>query len=155
MASLQLYHSHIIHTHKWWRDSHYHQSSILLTAAATQQGDTVLPGKMTPSPFNNAACRYGPTSYVPIEWELSLKIWINTTWFLPMGHSRWISTHSHLDFEECAFNLSSQYIWNWKENSIICKTRRGCQVLAFLSQDIWATVCPVWVHVCTYICVKI
>lgn len=55
--------------------------------------------KMTPSPFNNAACRYGRTSCVWTEWELSLKILIKTAQFLPMGHSHWISIYIYLDFK--------------------------------------------------------
>lgn len=66
--------------------------------------------KMTPSPFNNAACRYGCTSCVWKKWVLSLKILIKTTQFFPMGHSLWIPIHIYLDFEVSAFNFSFHYV---------------------------------------------
>lgn len=113
MAGLQPHHSYNTHSQVVMRftlspehhsadDSSWHSRGILSSLE-----------KKTPSPFSNAAHRYGPPSCVQTEWELSLKILIKTTWVLQwliLIESSYISTLLWNVFQ--TFSLSSQYIWN-------------------------------------------
>lgn len=121
MADLQLYHSYNTHSQVVMRFTLSPEHHSADGSSRHSRGIQSSLEKTTPSPFNSAAHRYEPTSCVPTEWELSLKILMKATWFLPMGYSHWMFIHIHLDFEMCAFILSSQYFWNWKKYSTLFK----------------------------------
>lgn len=141
---LQLYHSYNTHSQVVMRFtlSPEHHSDD----GGTRHSRGILSSlKMTPSPFNSAACRYRSTNYLPIEWELSLKILIK----LP-GSSQWVllaqSPYIPILILKWVHSICLPITFGIERKiQLSLKLQKVARLLACKSQNTWA-----WDSLCEY-----